>query len=341
MIIKVDYLGRKFIGGGIDEEGNRSLRFEEYFKLDDARNLPTFLAFLSPPGKVIHRFPCFRIKSTQVERITQPTPDGSVTITISAQCETRKDIQELDTNDEPVTENTPPWMWRLENYRVNSVTQNENIVSYWGAGNIGQPTNGYRIPQFKDVQYPYTNTAGTPMEGETTRAITQISFDYNVQYIDRNVTWMFPQKINASPVRIAAMNFPERTVLIQDITLNYIIERNPDTSIRWEYFKVSVTLLADPKTYNRDFLNLGTNVYSHGGVVRLWTWGAGRYTGIRDAYASSGYTDGEEITEPVFLAPDGTSASALVEHNKQIPIYLTGSVYELVDLQLLGLPEEV
>ena len=339
-VINYSYLGRKLTGGGLDSSNHRHLTFEEYYRLEKVDDLPSFMAFLTPAGRIIHGIPCFRISSSRVERITSPRADGSVTITIAVTCTTKSDIQEKDRNGNNVTEDTPPWLYGLEKFKIQSALQQENVTQIWPAGNVNPPAEGIRISRSKETPLAMRNTAGIPLEVTASRGVAEMSFTYNLEEINTNAPWLYVAKINRNPVRIAGTDFPERTLQIRNISFDMVVERNRDTSIRWTYYKVGIQFLIDPRTFNRDYLNTGLYVLRPNGPTRLWNWGEGKYYGSLKEYIESGYDDGEEVSEPVFLNESGTAPAPFDQNGKQLPVYLPGSIFEPIDFAVLKFPEE-
>lgn len=339
-IIRYNYLGRKMIGGGLDAENHRSLIFEEYYELDNVEDIPTFLAFLNPAGRIVHSFPCFRIQTSRVERITAPLANGSVTLTIAVTCTTNSDIMERDRNGSEVTENTPPWLYGLEKFKIVSAIQQENVTYIWPAADSDQPTDGLRLFRSEDKPLAMRNTAGVPIEATTSRGLAELSFIYNLQNINPDAPWLYVSKINKYPIKIAGIEFPKRTIQIRSITMDQVVERNNDASVRWEYYKVGVQFVIDPQTFNRDYLNTSLSIRRPEGLSRIWSWGDGKYFGSFANYIDSGFDDGEEMGEPMFLTESGTTLSPYDSEGKQIPVYLPGSVYEPIDFEILEFPEE-
>ncbi|MDO5554727.1 MAG: hypothetical protein Q4G68_13295 [Planctomycetia bacterium] len=326
-IINYNYLGRRYLGGGLEASGNRYFDFEETYELARVEDLPSFLAFLSPVGRLVHRFPPFRIQSSRVLRISEPKPDGKVILAINVHCATegRGDFLEYDLNGNPVTENTPPWLCRARNVRMTSVGETEHATRVW--------------PVDSERPAPFMNTAGVTLQADISRGLSQLSFSYCLQSASPNFAWQYPFKTNRDPICLLGLNFPARGVLIQSLSVQPGIDRNPDTGVRWRYVRIDIQFLIDPDGFNKDYRNVGTSVRTIGGLMRLWNWNRGTMFGSYNSYLESGYDDGEEVNEPLYLDNSGMFVSPFDENGHQRETWLRGCVYEPADFSPLWLPE--
>ncbi len=325
MIIQYEYIGRTILGGGVDEENSRYCLFEEIYRLNSINDLTTFIGFLPSSGRLVQRWPSFRIKTCTLERISDPRADGKVDIVVKYKCSTRVDIEETDQNDMPLTETTPPWENRLEDFLITTIPQKETATGFW--------------PYNSDIQQVFCNSAGVPFEGSITRGLSRISFSYNLEMIDLNVTWSHVFKVNKNTIQVAGMVFPKRTLMIQNIDIKRRREYNNDGSLLWSYFKIIITLLADPGSFDRQYANVGYHVRTSQGLCRLWCWNNGATFGTYTNYIASGAADGEEVTEKMYLTVTGMNVSPFINDGRQVPVYQTGSLYEPVDFEFLKLPK--
>lgn len=336
--IAYEFLGRKYTGGGLDEN-ERRLEYEEYYRIECVQDFPAFVALLNPTGRLVHELPAFRIRSSSVKRISDPMPDGSVTITVHVISTSRRDMFETDIFDNPVTENTPPWHLRVEDFRIASAAQEESVKCIWPGINDVTSYGALRsVFVSKDYPVPFLNSAGEPLDAVVSRGLSQMSFSYNLKTINPNATWKYSFKTNRFPVVICGLDIPERAALIQTIAMERKIDRNADGSVRWDYYKVAVQFLLDPESFNKDYHNLGTRIKTENGIARIWTWNCGTEFGTLDDYYRSNYADGEEIPDPVYLSPDGSTVTGFRPNGTQIPIYLNGCVFEPIDFNFLNLP---
>lgn len=324
-MIEYHYLGRRYVGGGLDSENNRSYDFEEDYELSRVEDLPSFLACLSPAGQLVHFFPPFRIKTSKVTRVTDPKPDGKVILTIAVHCSTcgNGDYYEFDLNGNPVTENTPPWLWRARNIQLVSTGESEHATRVWPVGETS--------PQ------PFVNTAGVPLEAEVSRGLSLLSFTYYLEEIDPDLAWKASFRTNDAAVTLLDLDFPERHLLIQGMKVQPMTDRNPNAAIRWKYVRVDLQILIDPDGFDKDYLNVGTSIRTVGGLARLWSWNNGTAFGSYQACQNANADDGEEVSDPLFLDDSGMFVSSFV-NGRQQETCLRGCVHRPMDFSLLRVP---
>lgn len=337
--IDYEYIGKKYTNAAIDSDNFLQLEYEEYYRLESIDQLPLFLSVLKPVGRLVQQFPPFRVQSTTVKRISEPMHDGSVTLTVHVSCSTRFDLIETDINGNRVTDNTPPWCLRPADFKIVSAAQEESVKCVWpGISTVTSYGGHRRAFQSQDDPVPFLNSAGEPLNATVSRGLSQMSFSYNLRSIDPNATWRYCFKTNKFNVIICGLVFPKRTVLVQNIAMDQKTDYNNDGTVRWNYYKIHIQLLLDPDSFNKDYHNIGSHIKSNKGVAQLWRWNRGRSYGTLADYYDSGYTDGEEIPEPMYLNSQGDSISGFNSDGCQIPVYLNGCVYEPVDFNHLDLP---
>ncbi len=325
MSLQYEYLGRRILGGGVDDDNIRTCTFEEYYRLMNIDDLTTFVGYLPSSGMLVQYFPAFRIKTCELNRISEPRSDHKVDISVKYKCSTLYECDvEKDQNNNILTEMTPPWLWRIQNFQI--VTESEKSTTYnvWPSESI--------------VSVPLANSAGVLFDGTVSRGLAHISFSYNLQYVNPDSVWLYVFKTNAYPAVVAGLNFPERTLLINKIEIRKKYLYHRDGSIKYEYYNVSLELLADPQSFNKPFPNLGDHIMTQNGLARLWTWGQGSCYGTLAEYILSEATDGEEVGEPVYLAKSGTCISPFV-NGQQAPVYLIGSLFQPINYEFLKLPK--
>ncbi|MDD3587250.1 MAG: hypothetical protein PHQ75_08700 [Thermoguttaceae bacterium] len=334
-----EYIGKKYTSGGLDTDNFIVLEYDEYYRLQNVEELPLFLTRLAPVGRLIRETPPLRVQSSTVKRISEPLADGSVTVTVHISCSTRYDTLETDVFGNPVSENTPPWFLRPTEFRIVSATQEESVKCVWPGVSSITSYGGFRIEFLsKDDPVPFMNSAGELLDATVSRGLAQMSFSYNLQYVNPNATWLYCFKTNKYNTVICDLDFPERTVLIQNISMDKKCDYNNNGSVRWTYYKVQIQLLLDPDTFNKDYHNVGSHIKDGGGLAKLWRWNRGRSYGSLADYYESQYTDGEEIPGLMYLNKNGDSISGFDGQGNQIPVYLNGCIFEPIDFISLNLP---
>lgn len=319
-----ELIGKKILGGALEKDGARICKFEETYRLENIEDLLSFIRYLPSVGSVVYYNPTWWLQSCEIKRISEPRVDQKADVTILYRCTSKLDL-DVDLDGAPITDETPPWKYRVKNFQISSVAQKEDATRYW--------------PQSSDEPRAFANSAGVPFEGTITRGLTRISFSYNLQTIDVNASWMYVYKTNLDFVSITGMIFPPRTVLLHNIEMKKKKDYDKDGTLRWEYFQINIQLLADPETFNRKIPNLGTHIITAGGLRRLWSWDDGNSFGTYSQYLSSGKKDGEELSEVVYLNSAGTGISPFNSGGIQTPVNLVGCMYEPIDFQFLGLPQ--
>ncbi|MDO5579650.1 MAG: hypothetical protein Q4G69_00810 [Planctomycetia bacterium] len=324
MSVNYELLGKKILGGAVEKDGAKICRFEETYRLQNTDDMFTFIRYLPLPGSIVNYNPIWRLQSCDVKRLSKPRGDGKTDLTVEYRCTSMLDF-DTDLDGQPLTEDTPPWKYRVSNFQISSATQKEDAKYFW--------------PDGIDAARDFTNTAGVPFEGTITRGLSKIAFTYNLQSIDVNASWMYVYKTNISEVSITGMIFPPRTVLLHNIEMKRKKDYTKNGTLRWQYFQVNIQLLADPESFNRDIPNLGTHILTAGGLRRLWSWDDGNSFGTYSQYLTSGAKDGEEVSEVLYLNSSGTGISPFNSGGIQSPVNLRGCMYEPVDFQILGLPQ--
>lgn len=326
MAIQYEYLGRRILDGGVEEDNIRVCSFEEYYRLHTIDDLTKFVGYLPSCGTLLQRRPAFRIKSCLLERISEPRKDHKVDLVIKYNCSTRFDTVEKDQYNNELTEMTPPWLWRIQDFQIVTETENDTTNIYW--------------PSTSSIPVPFCNSAGVPFDSSVSRGLAHLSFSYNLQYANLDSVWQYVYKTNADPVVIAGLAFPPRTVLINKIDIKKKFIYHKDDTLKWSYYNVSVDLMADPYGFDKNYPNMGEHIITTNGLTRLWTWGKGTYYGTLADCIASGAKDGEEVCDPVYLTATGTSISPFL-FGKQIPVYLRGTLFEPINFNFLNLPREI
>lgn len=278
-----------------------------------------------------------------------PMPGGKVQVEITMQLRHLEDMDELKA----------PWQLPPYNFRISSAINEESAAQFY-------PGNDDIWLEESANPAPFVNTAGVMLEGTASFATSQITFSYAISAVTFSMIqhwfWSIPGKINNDRVTICGMTFPERTIKLESMNAEYCEVELPGTvlqrteivngnavvnevtvqPVNYHYYRVDVTLNANPRTWNQYFLNVGTHVNRDGVIARLWSWEDATTSamtfGTYMDYRTTGGENGQSISEPVALNAAGTNASPLGENGRQIMTYRHGSLYEPISFQALAFP---
>lgn len=280
----------------------------------------------------------------------QPMPGGKVQVECAIRLRHLEDMDELKA----------PWQLPPFNFRITSAINEESASQFYpGDDDIW-------LPQSDDEPADFVNTAGVMLEGTATYTTAQITFSYAISAVTfgriQNWFWSLPGKINCDRVTICGMTFPARTVKLESMNAEYNEVELPGTTYRqtqvvngntvvntvtiepvnYHYYRVDVTLNANPRTWNQYFLNVGTHVNRDGVIARLWSWEdktTGALTfGTYGDYINQEGRNGQAISEPVALNQAGTNASPIGNNQRQIMTYRHGSLFEPISFGALAFP---
>lgn len=328
----------KFLSGSVDEK--RSIVVESLYKLDSADDVDEFIHRRKKKGGVVVRrrgalWFYYSIDSLSYSR-WEPEPGGALHIIETMTLTTYKRAER------PV----PPWELSPTNYREGGATLEEsNAFFFPGAGDPIFPggTDG-------DAR-PFVNTAGVMLEGTATRNLLSFSFSYNVAAtaFNRADAWRAKGKINASTVTVAGRTFAPRELKLEDLqatscrsSTETVDANGAETKITWKFWKIDVSFLANPRTFDQKFLNVGAHILHDGALQRVWKWTSPTTFkpcfGTYYDYQQSGATDGEALTENVALNERGDGVSPLDATGRQVMTYRVGSVLQPADFRALNLP---
>ena len=238
---------------------------------------------------------------------------------------------------------TPTFPWQLPafNYNVSSQDIERTIREI------------YDFESHQKIWYPraFTNTAGSPLQANGTRSQSSIRFDYyaSVGGFNENFVHDFRGAINLNQVRVAGVNYPELMLRVDNLSAVPQESINMDGTVAYRYWKVSVQLAADPETFWRKWLNVGTMAgfkkNREGFTVNpqpIWTASNtdGRVSfGSRQQMLEISEENAEPISEPMFLDKEG-GLSPIDGSGKQEPTYVKGLESMPVDLSIIGMPTE-
>lgn len=326
MAIRCEYEGRRF--ENVDVSDGASVVYVETYRLNNDDFL-LFQTFIPRKGRVVLRRPAFVLESASAKIIAGPTPRGEIVVEVEYRAGPLQREQQTDQNGNETSDETPPWLYRVENWKASTATE--------------ETTPAYYYPATSNVPAPFVNTAGVPLQATATRGLTDVSFSYNVRSINASALTTFRDAINAFPITVAGDFYAARTLKIEQIDATLKEDRATDGSVLWRYYTINVRFLCDPQTWNRDFLNVGTRVadVANGGLRRIWSWTDANGKIVYGSYQNGLNACAQDLAtvdEPLFLTPDGTNISPFDASGRQIPTYLTGSVYRPVDFSPLLLP---
>ncbi len=324
----------------VDE--NYKIVAEEVFQLDSRDDFVRFACSRAKKGqtkiiKVGALFYYFVVDSISIDRDNPPMPGGVFQIKVTT------NLSMLKRGNNTII---APWELAPFNYRSGSTKQEESISYFFPCeGDILYPGGG-------NTAIPFCNTAGVALEGQTSRGLTQISFSFNIRKSDFNIdnTWMWTNKTNSNQITVCGTTYGVRTLRIDSVnyeycedSITYMSGANEITR-EWEFYRCDIVMTADPNSFNRQFLNIGSHVVFGNTLQKLWTWTVSDnegnfliYYGTYWQYLNSGATDGQEVTENMFLSSDGTSISGFWG-GIQIPTYRQGCVLIPVSFSSLQLP---
>lgn len=327
----------KFSSATVDDK--RALVVETLYLLDSANDVDEFVHTRKKKGGVVvrrhgSRWYYYSIDSLSYSR-WEPEPGGVLHIVETMTLTTYKRA------DKPV----PPWELSPTNYQQSGATLDESTAFFYpGAGDPIFPggTGG--------ESRPFVNTAGVMLEGVATRNLLSFSFSYNLANSEfRADAWRAKGKINASKITVAGRTFAPRELKLEDVkatpcrTSTETLDANGAvTEITWKFWKIDVSFLANPRTFDQQFLNVGTHISRGGALHRVWKWTNPTTLtptfGTYYDYQSSGATDGEALSENVALNETGDGVSPLDATGRQIMTYRVGSVLQPADFSALKLP---
>ena len=323
------FLYRSVKRGRVGE--NYEKEYDEIYELDSADDFDAFLvSFKKRGGVVIERRGAltfyFKLDSIALER-RPPTSSGKLQVVATIA------VSLLKASDTTVA----PWELPPYDYRVSARSLEETTSRFYpGVGDLVF-ASGSANPQ------PLVNTAGTRLRARSTRALALIEFAFNAPAsgFDPSRYWTSQGKINRSTITVCGITYPPRTIRFESFNAEYSTEsfesvdpNGETTTTTWRFYRVECALLANPRSYDQLFANVGARVLRNGVLAPIWKWternGGARY-GTYYEYRATGTSDGEPVSEPTALDATGATVSP-------IATYRVGSPYEPIDFTALGLP---
>ena len=306
---------------------------EEVYELDSAEDFNAFLvAFKRRGGVVVERRGglvfYFTIESIAIER-RPPMASGKLQATATL-------TMALTTRGPTLV---APWELPPTAYRVSTTTLEEPASRFYpGVGDLLFPNGS------ADAQ-PLTNTAGTKLAARSTRALSLLEFSYNapVSTFDAQRFWSAQGKINRATTTICGTVFPPRSVRLESFAATYSTEtvetvdaNGATTATTWKFYKIDVAILANPRSFDQLFSNVGSRVNRNGVLAQIWRWtnpatGANLY-GTRAEALAANARDAEPVAENLPLDATGAAVAPIQTHR-------VGSLCEPIDFDALGLPE--
>lgn len=331
--------GPTFKSGSVEKKRKKTV--ETIYRLDSADDVDAFLATRKKQGgTVVFRRGIYSyyysIDSISVDR-RPPLRDGGLQIAETMTLST------LTRAKGP----TPPWELSPYNYRDGASLVEESTAQFYPG--VGDPIfpNGVNDGVARD----FVNTAGVMLEGSATRSLFSFSFSYNLPAeVEASRFWRAVGKVNASTITVCGMTFGPRELKIEKLDRTFCTTDDEVTDVNgtvtkivWKYWRVDAEFLADPRTFDQRFLNVGTHVNVDGALYRIWRWTdpatlAPRF-GTYYQYLGSGATDGEALSENVALSIDGTGVSPLDATGRQVMTHRIGSPFQPASFSGLRLPK--
>ena len=276
----------------------------------------------------------FEVNSVRIERVGSPMPDGYY------QVKATFNLTLFKLADQKVD----PWDLPAYNYRCSSSGVEESVTNFFAASS--DPLNSSGVV---GVQMPFVNTAGVPLQATRTRSLVAVSFSYNLrpENFDVNAIWTYAGCVNSSAVTICGVTYAPFYVRLESISYEYCSDEDQNGNKTY-YWKCDVNLVADPRGYGKSYLNVGTHVIytdNQGNTTlqRIWSWqddNGNTVYGAYPLYAENGMTNGEEVSENMFLNPQGTGLSPF-SNGRQTPTYRQGCIHAIADLNNLHFPQDL
>lgn len=331
--INVEYLGRRY-GGNQGEKSGCAMTLVDAYRLEKESDVHRLTPFFQQKIGFAYLFnPPFFLESWSFARVGDSEGGDGLTIEVelklvSPSSAASGEDRSKDVDGNELTEETPPWLYRLENWRCSSASEEVAATAIF--------------PENSNVAVPFVNSAGVALQATTTRGLLETSFEYNVESLDISALTNYVGCVNASPIVVAGITFAARTLKIESLDASEEVSYLTDGSVKWRYVKVSVKLLGDPGSWNRDFLNVGNHLATNSGLQKIWQWTNANGSTVYGTYAqalASQAPDAEETTEPLFLNAQGTAVSPIDSNGRQTPTYITGTLLKPLDFSPLQFPK--
>jgi len=196
-------------------------------------------------GQYLIEKPWFTITNVEVTgEIEEPGDERHITTLTSFACQ-RSILDDADELDKMLKKDElQPWIMPLKNYKVTTVMIEESMDHLWD------------VKDGKAVSIPFRTSAGSELTGARQRPIRQISFDYDLKIFQEEYVTEFQNAINIEPVTIAGRKYETGCIQISGINADIVQQKLDDGSLL-EWWRVSLTLQIDPKSWLREYLNAG------------------------------------------------------------------------------------
>lgn len=271
----------------------------------------------------------FQVESVSVEREGSPFTRGDKTL-IHVRVKTELSLVTTEAEGGS-SQYTFPWDLPPYNFKLSTELLQQSAWDFYSTVN--------------QQREPFVNTAGVPLQAEVTRPLVRMSFSFNLYDIEPNWVHQWTGKVNNDTVKICGITFQPGMVKLESLGFEVCNDTVPSETEGAApdpiyYYKCDVSLLIDPQTFERQYLNVGVHYIKNGQLRRLWTVnnsGTIIYGAIEDVIP---YPNPEEVTDNMFLNGDGTAISGFDSAGRQIPTYRTGYLEELVAFSDIELPDE-
>lgn len=152
--------------------------------------------------------------------------------------------------------------WRLAPFNVSFDTVEETIgfSMAYNRRRIenGRPGDPVKTSSDNVRNVPVVNSAGDPIEANTSETFSQVSFSYYVEKEDAFDLLDFQNSVNATAEKLFGHSFPIGTLLIAAISTEGLVTYQDDGyTVKWKYSQVNVTARYNPDGWWRRQLDVG------------------------------------------------------------------------------------
>lgn len=323
--------------GDMKSADQKTFDYIETYEVNSVTTYLKFLARLPSPKTLLTLYLGNNMmivawcEGCDIRRLGAPLSGGRIQFTLTYNLS-------RPTKEDEANAEKPPWNYPVNDLSIDAVTEDISAEYYY--------------PKNSLVPERFVNTAGVMLEAAGKVGMLQISFSYNVLEYDPNTAWRLISTVNAFPVKVVGYNFLQRELLLEKITAKevktYSTNEEGTETLKWSYWNVSVQFLANPRTWDKKYLNVGTHLLnaSGTGLEQIWRWNNescavyGSYSNYRSAVLGGLAYDGEAVSEPMFLSSNGKVINGFYD-GKQIPSYIEGSLFYPADWSALDIPKSL
>ena len=204
---------------------------------------------------------------SQRQLLRHNAPDGTVpyiqiiNVKVSIDLTSISDPDKTDEYVSPLA--LPPY-----NLKCGTELLEQSVTHFYNTGTAQGGT-----PELQE----FVNTAGVPLQASTTRPLLRVSFSFNVAEVVLADVYRYIGCVNSEPLTICGLDFDRYQVKLESLNMEACKEVHETTLANGttveettNYIRVDVSLLIDPQTFERQYLNVGTHIVQDGGLHRLW-----------------------------------------------------------------------